>query len=284
MFDGLRAAETDIHFQNDIWSRFSSDKSDIGAQLATVLGKLIRESDANDNLSALSIGCGKEPQFRLLQAFCRDHLYLLDKDETLLTNLRERVKRQSIGNVTLSHRDFHILLDAGHCADYRKLVLGGRKLNLVLLHHSMYYLLQDQWLALIENIYSELLLDGGYIHCVLMASDSGKENSTTTLYNDVARRYFSHINDQDLRVLPNLLRTRSVCRQATFELRRTEVQFSNREFYEFMAVIWMILLYPDVHQYTPQQMREITMHVHELFFLRKFPLIQEQDHLVIRKA
>lgn len=50
-----------------------------------------------------------------------------------------------------------------------------------------------------------------------------------------------------------------------------------------MEVIWMILLYPSVHDYTPKQKEEITEHIYKKFWLKKKPLIQHQDHLILYK-
>ena len=53
------------------------------------------------------------------------------------------------------------------------------------------------------------------------------------------------------------------------------------DFGKYMAVAWMILLYPAFHRYAPAQREEITEHFHSRFFLPRQPLIQEQDHIVI---
>jgi hypothetical protein len=45
-----------------------------------------------------------------------------------------------------------------------------------------------------------------------------------------------------------------------------------------MKVIWMILLYPDVHVYNDMQKEEIVSFVHDAFRSRKQPLLQEQYH------
>jgi len=46
----------------------------------------------------------------------------------------------------------------------------------------------------------------------------------------------------------------------------------------------MILLYPAVHKYTPEQKEEITRFVYNRFWKKKRPLVQAQDHLVIYKG
>jgi hypothetical protein len=47
-----------------------------------------------------------------------------------------------------------------------------------------------------------------------------------------------------------------------------------------MGVVWMILLYPDVHHYSREQMLEVIEHVYERLWRPGIPLIQIQDHLV----
>ena len=56
------------------------------------------------------------------------------------------------------------------------------------------------------------------------------------------------------------------------------------DFRELMSVVWMILLYPNVHRYTPGQRREITRHVYRSLFVKRKPLLQDQDHLVIYRG
>jgi hypothetical protein len=51
-----------------------------------------------------------------------------------------------------------------------------------------------------------------------------------------------------------------------------------------MAVVWMILLYPNVHQYTLKQREEITKYIYDNFWRRKRPLWQMQDHMVIYRG
>ena len=48
-----------------------------------------------------------------------------------------------------------------------------------------------------------------------------------------------------------------------------------------MGVVWMILLYPDVHRYTLEQREEITEYVYREFWRDGKPLLQIQDHLII---
>ena len=59
------------------------------------------------------------------------------------------------------------------------------------------------------------------------------------------------------------------------------VRFFVDDFRALMSVVWMILLYPDVHLYTAAQRREITEHVYRHLFAKRKPLLQDQDHVVI---
>ena len=51
-----------------------------------------------------------------------------------------------------------------------------------------------------------------------------------------------------------------------------------------MSVVWMVLLYPNVHRYTTAQRREITEHVYRRLFARRRPLFQDQDHVVVYRG
>ena len=56
------------------------------------------------------------------------------------------------------------------------------------------------------------------------------------------------------------------------------------DFRALMSVVWMILLYRNVHRYTAGQRREITEHVYRSLFTKRKPLLQDQDHLVIYRG
>ena len=79
---------------------------------------------------------------------------------------------------------------------------------------------------------------------------SDDPTSTTWLYNHFAGRFFGHHNDQDLR---------SVCRRTAADSRfadaqvltkSSRVEFFVDDFEQFMAVVWMILLHPNVHRFS----------------------------------
>ena len=66
--------------------------------------------------------------------------------------------------------------------------------------------------------------------------------------------------------------------------RASKVRFFVDDFEKFMAVVWMILLYPDVHNYSLKQKQEITEYIYDRFWLKKRPLYQIQHHLVIYRG
>ena len=122
----------------------------------------------------------------------------------------------------------------------------------------------------------------GVIHCVMMASQSASEYTTSGLYNDIAFRYCQHVNDQDLAKLELILQEQVLFHSAELDLVTTQVQFKSADFEAFMAVVWMILLYPQVHQYDSEQREAIVRKIYNTYFVETRPLIQQQDHLVIR--
>ena len=80
------------------------------------------------------------------------------------------------------------------------------------------------------------------------------------------------------------LRQKALFRNARIRSKTSYARFFVDDFEKFMAVVWMILLYPDVHQYTLKQRAEITEFVYRKFWKPKRPLVQPQDHLVIYRG
>ena len=62
------------------------------------------------------------------------------------------------------------------------------------------------------------------------------------------------------------------------------VRFFVPDFRALMSVVWMILLYPNVHRYSAAERREITLHVYRRLFAKRKPLLQDQDHIVIYRG
>lgn len=282
---GIKAGETDMFNEDEIWSRSSSDKPDIGRALAAVIRTLDRTLPPSRKLVALSLGSGSEPQFRILEAACRGGLFLLDCDPCPLGVVRERCRRQFIGGVKTIRADYNrALLDPRDASNFRKKRLGGKRMDLVTLHHSLYYSEPEQWEQLFANLYRIILARRGAIHAVLMSSRSRDRHSTTWLYNHFAGKYFGCRNDQDLLKLGDQLRRKPGFKTARIISRTHKIRFRVDDFGKFMAVVWMILLSPNVHVYNRRQKEEITEYIYRVFWSKKQPLLQYQDHLVVYRG
>jgi hypothetical protein len=285
------AARSRMYQQDKIWSRYSSDKVDIAAALANVVRTLCHALPLKAKLRALSIGSSNEPQFRILASSFQGGLYLIDIEQAALEVVAERIRRQNTGHVSLIHGDYgRLLADDASTRRFRARALGGRRLALVTLHHSLYYATRASWHGLIGRIYRHLLArpaddrPGAAIHAVLMASRSDDPTSTTWLYQHFAGRFCGVRNDQDLRALARELRSDPTYDGAQVVTRSSLVDFFVDDFERFMSVVWMILLYPNVHRYTEEQRCEITAHVYGTLWRRKKPLVQVQDHVVVYRG
>jgi hypothetical protein len=285
---GLRAAHTQVFAQDKVWSRYSNDKVDIAHHLARVVRTLARALPLRRRLRALSIGSSNEPQFRILESTFRGGLYLLDIEAEALDIIRERIRRQRTDHVYPRRGDYRAQLgDLRRTRRFRDRHLGGQRMNLVTLHHSLYYSPQSSWLPLIDGLYRGLLAGGradgptAAIHAVLMASRSHDPRSTTWLYNHFAGRYFGVRNDQDLRRFAATLRRDPRLAGAHIVGTRSRVEFFVPDFEQFMGVVWMILLHPTVHRFSRAQQCEVIEHVYRRLWSRGLPMVQEQDHLVI---
>lgn len=288
---GLRAARSQLYRQDKVWSRYSNDKVDIAHHLAAVLRRLVQGRPLGMALRGLSIGSSNEPQFRILESMCRGGLYLLDIEEDALAVVEERIARQATDHVVLIRGDYGRLLgDRARARRFRRARLGGRRVHLVTLHHSLYYSPEASWRPLVAALYQEILADGSTrdaaaaVHAVLMASESRDRCSTTWLYNHFACQYFGVHNDQDLRRFGRTLRREDALRGAAITLARSRVQFRAPDFEQLMGVVWMILLHPTVHRFSPAQQVAVIEHVYEHIWCPARPLVQEQDHLVIYRC
>lgn len=281
---GMRAGDTDMYDEDLIWSRNSSDKIDIGEVLMQVIRVMSKALPVSRKLCVLSIGSGSETQFRILEPAFRGGLYLLDIDSVPLSIIMDRVQRQSIKHVATILADYNMVLIQPEKAErFLKDKLNGRKLDLITLHHSLYYCEESVWEEFFESLYRKVLARRGAIHAVMMASNSENRYSTTWLYNHFAGKFFNCRNDQDLRSFGRELEKNGVFSKAKFLRQTHRVNFHIDDFEKFMAVIWMILLYPNVHKYTLEQKEEITDYIYDEFWIKKKPLIQMQDHLVIER-
>lgn len=282
---GIIAADSRMLEEDKIWSRYSNDKVDIGEELTGVIRTLVKELPLSRVMRALSIGSSDEPQFRILETAFRGGLYLLDVDREALSIVQERIHRQTTDHVVTIRRDYKkIFLRTGNTKTFLEKKLGGRKVDLITLHHSLYYCRQSNWGTMFDNLYRRILAPKGAIHAVLMAADSNDQYTTTWLYNYFAGKFCGSRKDQDLYKLRRELETRAIFKDAQMLIKTHRIRFYVNDFAKFMAVIWMILLYPDVCKYTLRQKEEITEFIYRKFWLRKKPLIQEQDHLVIYRG
>jgi hypothetical protein len=281
---GVRISDSRIDQQNEIWIEHSNDKFDVAASLAIVMRELLRDAPADRQLDAISIGSSEEPQLRVLEAFCRDRLYLYDIDPEALAALDEEIERLMLLGVYTVQGDYNEdFRDPDTAKGVLGSKLGGDPFDLITMHHSLYYSSTATWPDLIASLYGEVLAPGGAMHLALMSASSEEEGSTTWLYNRFTRKYFGNGTDQDLLRLGGQLRERPGFEKARISTSTHQVQFWIDDFEKFMAVIWMIMLYPHGHDYSLEQRREITAFVVEKFWRPKRRLVQVQDYLSIFK-
>jgi hypothetical protein len=280
--EGLDSSRSLMWREDKIWSKYSSDKVDIGETLARVIRTLSKALPLSQKLRALSIGSSNEPQFRILQTAFEGGLYLLDIDSEALGIVKERTARQGTQNVHTLLNDFgKIFLNGKKTADFLKTRLQGQKLDLITLQHSLYYCPKKDWGTLYRNLYTKLLSEKGALYSVLMSSKSKDPYTTTWLYDHFAGKFCGHTNDQDMLEFKRELKQDSLYRKTQILSKTSRVHFFTQEFGKFMAVIWMILLYPNVHRYSLDERKEITEFCYHHFFKKQKPLIQLQDHLAI---
>jgi len=282
---GARTSRALMSQQDKIWSRYSRDKVDIGETLARVLRTLAKAAPLDRPLRALSVGSSTEPQFRLLEASFRGGLYLLDVEQAALAVIKERMRRQALTPVfPLRHDYTDILGDRARTRRFLREDLGGRRLDLIAFEHSLYYCAADQWRQILTNAFDELLAPTGALHAVLMSARARGPSTTTWLYNHFAGRFFGHLNDQDLLAFARAARRDGAFRTAQVLMKTDRVRFFVDDFRALMSVVWMILLYPNVHRYSPAQRREITEHIYRRLYVPRRSLYQDQDHLVVYRG
>ncbi len=282
---GLEASSAKMCQEDRLWSRYSHDKVDIGEVLAEVLRTLSKDLPLRQKLRALSVGSSSEPQLRILEAAFQGGVYLFDLDEKALDIVKERIQRQSTRLVKTINGDYTKTFFTGsETKQFLSEKLEGRPVELITLHHSLYYCRAADWRSLFDNLYGTVLADRGAMHSVLMSSESKEECTTTWLYNHFAGKFFGCRNDQDLLKLRPQLRKDPMFKKAEILTATHRVRFFVKDFKKFMAVIWMILLYPNVHKYSLKQREEITEFVYKHFWIKKRPLIQSQDHVVVYKG
>jgi len=282
---GIKIADSKMHKENKIWSRYSNDKVDIGEELAKVIRTLTKEVSLNKPLRALSIGSSAEPQFRILETTFRGGLYLMDVEKEALSVVDERICRQYTNHVRTICKNYNrVFLSSENTQNFLKNELDNKKVDLIILHHSLYYSEEKKWKEIISNLYRKILATKGAVHIVLMSAESDNTRTTTWLYNHFTRKYFASRNNQNLIHLHRELKESKLFEKAQVLLKTTDVWFNLNDFEKFMAVVWMIMLYPAVHDYSSEQKREITEFVYNNFWRKKQPLVQVQDHLAIYRG
>ncbi|NTV99381.1 MAG: hypothetical protein HGA70_09480 [Chlorobiaceae bacterium] len=118
----------------------------------------------------------------------------------------------------------------------------------------------------------------------MMADRSSSVYTTTWLYNHFAGKFFGVRNNQSLPALKKELERPGVFKDSQFIVKTSHVKFFVDDFEKFMKVIWMILLYPDVHPYSNSQKEEIVRFVPDNFWKGKKPLLQKQHHLALYRG
>ncbi len=273
-----------MYDQDLIWSQYSEDKTDIGIELMCVIRSMHKALPLKKKLKVLSIGSGSEPQFKILKAAFTAGVSLLDIDGIPLGVIRKYAEQRCIKNVSTIRKDYtKVLVEQTSAEQFLRNSLNGKKQDLITLHHSLYYCEEEVWADLFTSLYQKILADRGAIHAVMMTSKSQDHSSTTWLYNHFAGKFFDCHNDQDLKTFGKKLTKNKAFSRAVFTRKTHKVKFWIDDFEKFMAVIWMILLYPDVHKYTRKQKEEITGYIYQNLWIRKKPLVQIQDHLIILK-
>lgn len=287
---GIRAAGSPVFQENKIWARHSDEKADVAETLASILRTLSKEAPLLKPLRVLSIGSGDEPQFRLLQASFRGGVYLYDIDRAALDAAEERIARQKVKGVTTVQGDYtEDFVDPARAASVLRRRLGGQPFDVITLHHSLYYSDETTWTALIETLSSVLLTPLGAIHMALMSASTQKPFTSTALYNHFAGNFFDQTNRQDLLALKAQLQEQAAQSSSPFAGDRfvsksSEVSFFVDDFGSYMAVIWMIMLYPSVHNYSDGQKQEITRYILEKYWRPRRRLVQVIDHLVVYRG
>ncbi|MBU1726434.1 MAG: class I SAM-dependent methyltransferase [Candidatus Omnitrophica bacterium] len=282
---GIKVGDTKIFEQDKVWSRYSNDKVNIGEELAKVIRVLNKALPLTFPITALSIGSSNEPQFRILETACRGGLYLLDIEKDALEIVKERIARQHTNHVFTVLSDFDkMLLNAAQARMFLKNRLHSKKINLITLHHSLYYCNEGKWGLFFNNLYRYISAPVAAFHAVLMAPCSDDPCTTSWIYDHFVGKYFGCKNRQDLFKLKDQLQRETLFKKTQIFFKKNRVYFYVDDFEKFMSVIWMIMLYPNVHQYSLKEREEITEFVYKRLWIKKKPLVQVQDHMVIYKG
>jgi hypothetical protein len=92
----------------------------------------------------------------------REGLWLVDIEQAAIDIILERNKRQGINHARAVRGDYlSLLANEDSARRFVREVLGGRRMDLIALHHSMYYAPRGAWMDLIAAKYSHIPASGG---------------------------------------------------------------------------------------------------------------------------
>ena len=279
---GLAAAKLSLRDQVKTWEYYTDEKADVARNLMRVVKALVANLPTDHPFRSLSIGSSDEPQFKLLHALSDGGLWLYDKDPDALNVVGTDVERHMLNDVHLVAGDY--LEDFRNNTSAQSTLrtkLGCVPFDLITLHHALYYGEPQLWPRFMVLLKSYVLSTPGAIHLAMMSSSTDQPYTTTWLYNRFAMKFIGVSNFQDLLLLPN--QVNGITDDLHFSTQSSATQFRPREFKEMMAVVWMIMLYPHVHNFDPDQRTEITEFVLEEFWLPGRDLVQIQDYVTATK-
>lgn len=281
--DGLASAEVSLREQVKTWEHYTDEKADVARSLMHCVKSILPQMPVNHAFRTLSIGSSEEPQLKLLHALSDGGLWLYDKDPDALDAVDAIVRRHMLNNVNLEVGDYLNDFRSGEAA--RETIaskFNGVQFDLITLHHSLYYCEPAIWPELLSRLNTYALSKPGALHVALMSSSTDQPYTTTWLYNRFARKFFGVSSEQNLLKLPEQMQ--KTAQDLSFSTSSSATRFRPTSFRELMAVVWMIMLYPDIHEYDLEQRMEITEFVFDEFWQPRRDLVQIQDYLTATKS
>ncbi|WP_171209663.1 MULTISPECIES: hypothetical protein [unclassified Ruegeria] len=281
--EGLAASSMSLRDQVKTWENYTDEKADVAKNMMLGVKSILRGTPADYGFRSLSIGSSEEPQLKLLHALSDGGLWLYDKDPAALRAVNCVVERHMLEDIHLEVGDYLTDFRTDESAQETVIKkLGGQRFDLITLHHSLYYSEPAYWPELVNKLGTHVLREPGMMHMVLMSSSTGRPHTTTWLYNHFANKFLGHSNSQNLLELPAQMQ--SMSQVLRFSAHTSATRFRPNSFREMMAVVWMIMLFPDVHNFDLDQRTEITEFVLDEFWLPRRDIIQIQDYLTAVKT
>ncbi|MEM9126326.1 MAG: class I SAM-dependent methyltransferase [Pseudomonadota bacterium] len=282
---GLKAAGSPLRDQVKTWERYTDEKANVARDLMRSVKAQLQDVSCAHGFRTLSIGSSDEPQFPLLHALSDGGLWLYDCDDSALAVVKERADRLLLNDVhTVSGSYLDDFKDKHSASTALQTRLGDARFDLITLHHALYYCAPDLWPDLMNALCSELLKTPGLVHLALMSSATEQTHTTTWLYNRFAEKFCNTRNDQNLLDLPGQMSTLPIADTLAFSVCSSAVRCRPDRFADMMKVVWMILLYPQVHDFSADQKVEITEFVLDEFWLAGRDLVQHQDYVTLTKS